>query len=607
MKQLVLNIFLVFALTGLLQAGDAGRESPFSVGVGARALGMGGGFTALSDDASATFYNPSALPGLSYQEFSCMHMTLFEGTIFDYASWVIPSKNVGGVGISFMRIGTNDITRRSGFQDDGLFDYSYSQFVLSYGRNLHHGFALGGNLKILNQSIDIYSDYGFGFDFSMTARLNSQISLGIMARDIVPPTLELITTEESIPLTMVAGIAARKIEIGDKFKVSAALDLEKVEDRSIKVHGGSEILFEGLYAIRGGYDRDDFSFGAGFRYGQFEIDYAYKIMDYFEDSHRFSITYLIGKSVEEKVIQEQIDEERRSTDLIEGERHRQFIFYQEKGSEFYNKQELDSALSYYQRALAFDQSNRQIINTISDIEKEKEIELSKAQAKRETELEQNKYIETYYTQAQNFYVRKYYPAALDMLELILDVEPEHEQAYSLKNIIMGTILNEITESMGKARKARQNGELVRAIELYTRILYLDPGNTKAQRELEVVAPRLDLAGQLNNGMELFKQGKFNEARKVFNTVLAASPDEPVAKEYLSRLQESIESSSTLEMIQHDRSIWPLYLDGLRYMRNKEYTKAIEAWEKVLEAYPNNENTLRNIEQARLRLDSEPEK
>ena len=40
------------------------------------------------------------------------------------------------------------------------------------------------------------------------------------------------------------------------------------------------------------------------------------------------------------------------------------------------------------------------------------------------------------------------------------------------------------------------------------------------------------------------------------------------------------------------------------MRNKEYNKAINAWNKVLEKYPNNVNTLNNIEQAKLRLKSE---
>jgi cytochrome c-type biogenesis protein CcmH/NrfG len=40
------------------------------------------------------------------------------------------------------------------------------------------------------------------------------------------------------------------------------------------------------------------------------------------------------------------------------------------------------------------------------------------------------------------------------------------------------------------------------------------------------------------------------------------------------------------------------------MRNKDYQKAIDAWEQVLEVYPNNANTLNNLEQARLRLQSE---
>ena len=79
---------------------------------------------------------------------------------------------------------------------------------------------------------------------------------------------------------------------------------------------------------------------------------------------------------------------------------------------------------------------------------------------------------------------------------------------------------------------------------------------------------------------------------------------PVAIEYLRKIDATEEGAATLEDIHRDRVIWQHYLDGLRYMRNKEYQNAIDAWNKVLEVYPNNVNTLNNIEQARLRLEAE---
>ena len=57
-------VMAVLWLTGVAVAGDAGRESPFAVGVSARSLAMGGGFTSLADDAAAIFYNPAGLAAL---------------------------------------------------------------------------------------------------------------------------------------------------------------------------------------------------------------------------------------------------------------------------------------------------------------------------------------------------------------------------------------------------------------------------------------------------------------------------------------------------------------------------------------------------------------
>lgn len=596
-----------WSCNGVVAAGDAGWESPFSVGVGARALAMGGGFTSLADDASAIFYNPAGLPNLEYQEVSFMHMVLFEETIYNCASWAYPAPKLGGFGIAYMRIGTDDIIKREGYQDKGRFDYSHSQFLISYGRQLREGLALGLSLKIVNQTLDIYSDYGFGVDFGMMAHIYRDLSGGVIVRDMIPPTLELAATSERTPVSVVGGASLRQMKLSQRAEFTASFELEKVEKRSARVHTGVEVVFDKSHAIRAGYDRDNLSFGAGFTYRRLKVDYAYKILDYIEDSHRFSLSFSLGTPVSEQLRKKQLEEQQLSSVLLADERRRQFAFYKEKADAFYNQFRLDSALTYYHRTLAFDEGNKEIIGTIATIEDARRIQQEQEQKLRQAELELRKTIENYYTQAQSFYVKKYYAAALDMLDLIFDIDSKHPGAKRLKVEIEDAMTSEIGLNLEIAQGAEREGQYLKAVEAYERILDFDPSNEKVQKAKQQVAEHLDLAQQLNLGLELFKTGKYAEARQRFGAVLAIDPAEPVASEYVKRIDQALAKPPTLEDIQKDKVIWQLYLDGLRHMRNKEYEKAIEAWEKVLQAYPNNSNTLNNIEQARLRLNSEEAK
>jgi len=591
----------------LAVAGDAGQESPFSVGTGARALAMGGGFTSLADDASAIFYNPAGLPNLEYQEVSFMHMALFEGTIYDYASWAYPVPALGGFGLAYMRIGTGDIVKRSGFVEMGRFDYSHSQFLISYGHQLHDGFDLGVSLKIVNQTLDDYSDYGIGLDLGMLAHIYSDLSAGVIVRDMIPASLELDTSSEHTPVSVAGGLALKQMKLSSRMDLTASFELEKIENRTTKVHTGAEVIFDKTYALRAGYDRDNFSFGAGVAYGCLKVDYAYKFLDYIEDSHRFSLSFLLGTPVSEQLQRKRLEEQKRSSVLLADERQRQFEFYKEKADTFYNQFLLDSALTYYHLALAFNEGNEEIIGTIAALENARRVQQQQEQKLRLTELELRKTIKTYYTQAQSFFDKKYYLAALDMLDLIFDIESEYPDAKRLKVEIGDAISSEISLNLEIAQAAEQEGRYVEALGAYEHILDLDPSNEEVQKAKQRAAKHLDLAQQLNLGMELFKAGKYTEARQRLRAVLAIDPSEPVALEYVKRINQALAKPPTLDDIQKDKAIWQLYLDGLRLMRNKEYQKAIEVWEKVLQAYPNNRNTLNNIEQARLRLKSEETK
>src|SRR5690349_11819736 len=66
-----------------------------SYGAGARSLAMGAAFVGVSDDASATYWNPAGLSQVTRKEITLMQATLFADTKYDFYSLVFPSKKGG--------------------------------------------------------------------------------------------------------------------------------------------------------------------------------------------------------------------------------------------------------------------------------------------------------------------------------------------------------------------------------------------------------------------------------------------------------------------------------------------------------------------------------
>jgi tetratricopeptide (TPR) repeat protein len=604
----VRTIVLLIAalLTGMsIMAGtDAGREVPFSLGTGGRALGMGGSFTALSHDATSVYYNAAGLAYLEYQEATFMHSLLLQGASYNYAAGVYPTSYRSGIGVGFMRLGTDEIPRYDNYILQGNFGYSFSQFVLSYGIRPVPQVGIGANVKILNQSLDNLSDYGVGMDLGVRGEISDHIALGFAARDLIPATLELNNISEEMPRSFSAGVALSDLAVSEYVELGAGFDLEKHQDRSIRVHAGAEMWYLNTLAVRIGYDRDNFTFGAGFNYKRLRIDYAFKLHQYVDAIHHFSLSVFIGPSVSER------EERLRQASALPPEltpEEQHLLELRETGDRYFRQFELDSALTYYNQYYALDSTDEEVVSVIQAIEQAQRLQSEQDQELRAAQLDQQQYMRFLYARARLFYDQGNYTASLDLLSLVLDIDSANALALQLEGTVRTAMEEEIAARLDSAAVAEERGEVLVAIDHYSRILEIDPYNESVLTARREALASLDVPQQLNLGIRLFEQGRLNQARRRFEAVLNVKPDEPVAIEYLGRIDEMSRGDAepvSLDDLQRDQETWQRYLNGLRFMRNGEYQNAINEWQAVLNKYPNQPQTLENINQARLRLEAE---
>ena len=332
MKRLFLRCLIIyigsFSVTGASYATKYAGEF-LNMGIGARALGMGGAFVALANDASATYWNPAGLVQLNEREFSIMHAERFAGVVkYDWLCYVHPHQSgeqAGTMGISLIRLGVDDIPITA-VPDENIpvdpltnrpyvarwaSDSEYALFI-SYARSTNTSLAYGGNVKVLRKGVDDYSAWGLGVDLGFFFRPVERLSMGINLQDA---TTTLIAwdngTRESISPTLKVGGAYSFVLDFLQGYITPAVDIDfRYEGRkyasqyhwgdlSADIRFGAEYWFKKLFALRlGSDDVGRFSAGTGFRLHRLGLNLEQVAIDFaFLSKGDLDNTYRVSASV----------------------------------------------------------------------------------------------------------------------------------------------------------------------------------------------------------------------------------------------------------------------------------------------------------------------
>jgi hypothetical protein len=306
-----------------------------SVGLDARATGMGEAFTTIEGSSAAMFYNPAGIAGIgSFIDISANQLTWLADIKYLSGSMAIApfEGKYGVIGVSllnvnygkfnFTRVANND----QGYEDIAGWPTPTAYMVgLGYGRSLSDKFSVGGEVKYAYQSlgksmVPVYTqiigssgaaqtdttfevrDYSLSvlaFDFGTIYKtglksLTFGMSISNFSREI-----QYVRESFQLPLTFKMGISMNLADLMPSMAEANAffLSVDAVHPRSYGeyLNIGGEYVFMKTIALRVGYitNHPDYGLTAGLGFQKFGIavDYSYVPQKVFNDIHRFSVRF----------------------------------------------------------------------------------------------------------------------------------------------------------------------------------------------------------------------------------------------------------------------------------------------------------------------------
>ena len=328
-RKALVVFFLLVSLTSIYSQTVIGKYAGefLAIGVGGRALAMGGAQVAIVNDVTSGYWNPAGLARMNYPQVALMHEEHFGSLVnFNYASVAIPYGKDMSFGLSMTRSSIDGIPdTRNALYDangDGILDlnsgdrldytkiseFSNSDwaFYFTFAKRQSDNFYWGANVKIIRRDLAEYGATGIGFDLGAVYTPYENLFLGANIQDVTTTLVawstgrnELISPTAKIgaayQLNLLGGSILPALDFDIRFENRKSASTFAVGPVSFDVHAGFEYKFKNVFAVRAGYgDVKQFTIGAGIFLPKLQIDYSFARFSQSEterlpDSHRISL------------------------------------------------------------------------------------------------------------------------------------------------------------------------------------------------------------------------------------------------------------------------------------------------------------------------------
>jgi len=541
MKRIVINAVIPLAVwdlvkritrfglaTGFFIAGSAllapslfaqsgGQPGAFmGYGAGARGLGMGGAFFAVSDDASASYWNPAALTLLERKEFTAMQATLFADTTLNFFTFAYPTVSKGTWALGMTQLKSTGFERISitanasgdeivDIKSMGSFDNVERALAFSWGRDVSEKLSFGVMAKNITRQLDTSKDSFNALDVTMLQRFSPSYRVAIGVQNVF--AMASGDTDDKLPLTLKLGQALSLF----KGSLLFGFDLTKQQSADLNWRFGGEYWLMYWSALRfgvvGSPGIQEADFGLGIKYKDFGLDVAQGVHA-LGTTTRFSITMKMGSSNKAK----------------HGSEVREII---RQAMQYFKSGNFGRAMEKLRAAMDADPGNGEIRRMISRLQGAVDF-VPNATGSEEVPTLTRRGIIAYVD-------GKDMRSSVNVLRHAFNKEPKNDRLLSLLNMVEKEagvaeltrkpegpeIFTYIDQRTYDARQAIYDGKYDLAMTRAQDILDLEPNNETA---LEIM------------GSSFYLMDQKDKARVIWEKVIEINPDNKMVKEFLRQVK-----------------------------------------------------------------------